>query len=375
MVKSAVWLTGSAKRGRRRVWVPVPDPTTLTTEAVSRATEVFRREIAALHELHDKDLTAFRELLEARLSGMDLDRARLWERAHELANTSDVTLVRLREEVERRDKSGRELLEQRLTDLDKALKLAATQLSEVLSDAHAEHNRIAAEASAQVAAEREYILAQIATVSAVMAEKFAGVNDRFGEAGATVDTLATGLRELIEQRLNAMDLATKVLAGSVEKFPTDIDRAVGSVREIVLGEVSRVQAVTLEKFTAIDGTFSSNALALTAALAAQKEAAAEQNKSNTLAITKSESSTKETIAANAVQAQTGLASLENQFDDLKERVVRIESSGAGVVANRSETRAERGLQHGSAQLAIASVAAFIAVVAVIVSVVAVITHK
>jgi hypothetical protein len=139
----------------------------------------------------------------------------------------------------------------------------------------------------------------------------------------------------------------------------------------VLGEVSRVQAVTLEKFTAIDGTFSSNALALTAALAAQKEAAAEQNKSNTLAITKSESSTKETIAANAVQAQTGLASLENQFDDLKERVVRIESSGAGIVADRSVTRQERGLQHGTTQLGIAAVAAFIAVVSVVVAIVAV----
>ena len=38
-----------------------------TTAAVARATEVFRREIAALHDLHDRDLAAFRELLEARI--------------------------------------------------------------------------------------------------------------------------------------------------------------------------------------------------------------------------------------------------------------------------------------------------------------------
>jgi hypothetical protein len=311
-------------------WTPRPDPTILTTEAVARATEVFRRDIGALHDLHDKDLAAFRELLSARLAGMDQDRGRLWDRARELAAEFDATLVRFRDEVERRDLANRALLEQRLTDLDNARMLANQHFTEMAAASRADRERITADAAARLAAEREYILAQVATVSAVMTEKFAGVDERIGEAGATVDTLATGLRELIEQRLNAMDLATKVLAGSVEKFPTDIDRAVGSVREIVLGEVSRVQAVTLEKFTAIDGTFSSNALALTAALAAQKEAAAEQNKSNTLAITKSESSTKETIAANAVQAQTGLASLSGQVSDVKDRVIRLESLDIGA---------------------------------------------
>jgi hypothetical protein len=361
-------------------WVPVPDPTTLTTEAVARATEVFRREIAALHELHDKDLTAFRELLAARLAGMDLDRGRLWDRARELTAEFDATLTRFRDEVERRDLANRALLEQRLTDLDNARLLANEHLTETVAASRADRERITADAEARLAAEREYILAQVATVSAVMTEKFAGVDDRIGEAGATVDTLATGLRELIEQRLNAMDLATKVLAGSVEKFPTDIDRAVGSVREIVLGEVSRVQAVTLEKFTAIDGTFSSNALALTAALAAQKEAAAEQNKSNTLAITKSESSTKETIAANAVQAQTGLASLENQFDDIKERVVRIESAGAGrtsvtgspfdAAALAQEARiAQEARQRAAMAIVVSSILALVAVASLIFAIV------
>lgn len=44
-------------------WVPVPDPTTLTTEAVERATAQSRRELAAL-----------REILEARMDSMDGER-------------------------------------------------------------------------------------------------------------------------------------------------------------------------------------------------------------------------------------------------------------------------------------------------------------
>ena len=116
--------------------------------------------------------------------------------------------------------------------------------------------------------------------------------------GPARQDLVTALRELVEQRLGAMDLATKVLAGSVEKFPSDIDRAVGNTREVVLGEVRRVQNVTEEKFAAIDGLFNTNDKALTAALAAQEKAAAEQQKSNTLAIDKSEKTTIETIRAN-----------------------------------------------------------------------------
>ena len=60
------------------------------------------------------------------------------------------------------------------------------------------------------------------------------------------------------------------------------------------------------------------------ALAAQEKAVAEQNKSNTLAIDKSEQATKETIAANANQTSTGLAGLGTVMDDLKSRVVRLE---------------------------------------------------
>ena len=82
---------------------------------------------------------------------------------------------------------------------------------------------------------------------------------------------------------------------------------------------------------------------------------AAQNDSNTLAISKSESSTKETIAANAAQAQTGLASLADQMTDLKDRVVRIESTGAGATGQRTEQRASIGT-------VIAAVATLVAVV-------------
>jgi hypothetical protein len=255
--------------------VPVPDPTLLTTEAVDRATDVFRREVQALRELHDKDLAALRELLDARFDVVNLDRARLWERARELTREYDADMTRFRTEVGRRDQGNRELIEQRLTDLDKARADAITAIAE------------------KAAAEREYILSQI--------------------SGA-------------------------------------------------LAETRRVGDVSQEKFAAVDALFASNALALAAALAAHEKVVAAQNDSNTLAISKSESSTKETIAANAAQAGTGLSSLSDQVTDLKDRVVRIESTGIGASSTRADQRASIGT-------VIAAVATLVAVISFVLYVV------
>jgi hypothetical protein len=295
--------------------IPRPDPTRLTTEAVARATDIFRRELQALRELHDKDLAALRELLDARSGADTQDRAKLWERTEDLVRRFTDALTDFRAEMEHRDRANRELVEQRLGDLDKSRTDAAASVT------------------AALASEREYIESRI---------------------GA--------LRDTLEQRLGAMDIATRVLAGSVEKFPTDIDRAVDSGREVMMGEIRRVGDVTQEKFAAVDALFASNALALAAALAAQEKAVAAQNDSNTLAISKSESTTKEAIAANQATARTGLESLTSTVSDIKDRVVRMESAGVGAAGQRTDQRA--GLSTIFA--AIATLAAVISFVLLIV---------
>jgi hypothetical protein len=179
------------------------------------------------------------------------------------------------------------------------------------------------------------------------------------------------LRELIQTRLSAMDKATELLAATVGRVPSETDKSISSMKELIdtrlkamdkanellalgmagdlnslklflLGEINNVRSVSLEKFTAIEGTFASNALALTAALAAQKEAAAEQNKSNTLAINKSEQATKEASLANVAQTTSSLASISATIADLKDRLVRLEAGGTAVSAARVESREARG---------------------------------
>ena len=256
-------------------WVPVPDPTTLTTEAVERATGVFRREIQAL-----------RETIETRLDAADQDRARLWEGLRNLPGLYETSRSHLRDELIQRDAHDREVITQRLNDLDAASKVAAAHIEKIPVDLTGDFHKA-------LRAEREFITGQI------------------GNAGA---------------------------------------------------ETRRVGDVSQEKFAAVDALFASNALALAAALAAQEKAVAAQNDSNTLAISKSESSTKETIAANAAQAQTGLASLADQLTDIKERVVRIESTGAGAAGQRSDQRLNMGTVIAAAAVLIAIVSFILYVV-------------
>jgi hypothetical protein len=234
-------------------WVPIPDPTTLTESAIARATDVFRRELAGL-----------RETIETRLDAADQDRGRLWQRVRDLPALYETAASHLRDELIQRDAHTREVLVQRLNDLDDAAKIAASHIEKIPLDLAGDFQRA-------LRSEREYTMSQI-----------------------------------------------------------DLARA----------ETKRTGDVAEERFGAIDGLFNSNDKALTAALAAQEKAAAEQQKSNTLAIDKSEKTTQETIKANDAKTASSIQAQSDTISDLKERVVRIESGGAAIGAARHEQRSD-----------------------------------
>jgi hypothetical protein len=264
-------------------------------------------------QLVDRALSAFREVMETRLKAMDKAILLAAKRIDTQPREDGKARAALQADIDGKIQSLRELLESRLSAMDKATELLAATVGRVPSD---------------------------------------------------TDKAVGALRELLGARIDGMDIATKLLASTVDTIPTDVDRAVASVRQFIEQQIRNVQDVANEKFLAIDGTFASNALALTAALAAQKEAAAEQNKSNTLAITKSEQATKETISANAAQTAAGLLAQNNNLQDIKERVVRIESMGVGASSQRTERR-----------LDMSSVVAAIAVIVAVVSVIVVALKK
>lgn len=162
------------------------------------------------------------------------------------------------------------------------------------------------------------------------------------------------LREVIETRLSGMDRATELIAGELERLTheyssrldhqrEDRDREMLALREALMLMIKSVEAVMIEKFDAIDGRFRErdtrteqekleSRISLDAALAAAKEAVGAQNESNTLAINKSDASTKEKIDSLVVQISTSIESLNDKIIALSSRIDRSEGKSQGGAA-------------------------------------------
>ena len=157
----------------------------------------------------------------------------------------------------------------------------------------------------------------------------------------------TALKELVFTRLDGMDEATRLIQAQQARVPTEVDRAVNNLRELLEARNNSIETnlrdVYDEKFHSIETQFKErdtrteqtskdSKVAVDAALQAAKEAVGEQNKSSALAIAKSEASTAKQID----QLQTLITTTSNNSDekiaDLKERLTRIEGMTGGSEA-------------------------------------------
>lgn len=132
-----------------------------------------------------------------------------------------------------------------------------------------------------------------------------------------------------DERFRGIDVATAAFHSAITQVPTDTQREVAHVREIMAGALDAVAQRFAERDTRSEREARDNKVAVDAAFSAQKEAAAEQNKSNTLAITKSEQQTIEAITKLEQLFKTTIDGLGSQISDLKERVSRTESLKQG----------------------------------------------
>lgn len=159
------------------------------------------------------------------------------------------------------------------------------------------------------------------------------------------DRLAS-LHLILATRLDAMDKAAILLAESVNRVPTLLDREIGRLQSLaeekVLGiekqfrerDIRAAAAETAQKESASAASIAAQT-AVNAALQAQKEAAAAQNESNAAAITKSE--------ASAIKQMDGilalLASNNNALNDkitvINGRLDRGEGGHSAFSANLS----------------------------------------
>lgn len=138
-----------------------------------------------------------------------------------------------------------------------------------------------------------------------------------------------GKVELLVERLRGIDIATKLLNETVNRVPTETQTSVGRLQDLTDEKFRSVSLQFKERDTRSERESRDNKVAVDAAFAAQKEAASEKDKANTLAITKSEVGTLETINKLERLFTTKNDGLSDKIDDLKDRIGRLESVKVG----------------------------------------------
>lgn len=161
------------------------------------------------------------------------------------------------------------------------------------------------------------------------------------------------LKELMATRINALEEAQRVFRDDFVRVPTAVDRQIGQLKELhekwfaekfdsIVTQIQDMQALRDEKFDSVAQQFKErdtrseresrdNKVAVDAAFAAQKEAAAKQDEANQKAIDKSERSTAETLNKSADLFKSTTDALAAQLFEAKDRITRIESLAIGRV--------------------------------------------
>ena len=134
---------------------------------------------------------------------------------------------------------------------------------------------------------------------------------------------------VLMERLAGIDKATELRLQGITDIPAMIQEKVDHLSALMTERFTSVAQQFAERDIRAEREARDNKVAVDAAFAAQKEAAAKQNESNTLAITKSEMGTSETINKLAELFKTTTDGLSDKIDDLKERVGRMESVKQG----------------------------------------------
>src|SRR5678815_1410526 len=126
----------------------------------------------------------------------------------------------------------------------------------------------------------------------------------------------SALKELVTTRLDAMDKAMSIFSENLQRTPTDTDKQIGHLKELIFGRFDTVEeqfSSVQTQFTERDVRVADNArdakTAVDAALAAQKEA-----------IWKSENGTTKQIDQLGVLIQQSTKASDDKFGDIKDRL-------------------------------------------------------
>ena len=189
------------------------------------------------------------------------------------------------------------------------------------------------------------------------------------------------VRQILSQRLDAMDTATQLMQDWRETLPKRLDEALVAYRRVMeerFNVVNEHFKVIGEKFAGIATQFeerdvrsSTNAVAtktaVDAAFQAQRDMVAAQNTNIAQALARIEATSQKQIEQLVTLLQTTTSGTNDKVDDLKQRLTLIEGRTAGITAaGTTQTSAQQTAQ-GASNNMIAVVAIVVTIVTVVIS--------
>lgn len=144
------------------------------------------------------------------------------------------------------------------------------------------------------------------------------------------------LKEVVFTRLDGMDKAVSIFREDITRVPTDTDKQIQHLKELVLEtfevvheKFRSVQTQFVERDVRVEQTAKDTKIAVDAALTAAEKAVGKQNESFSLSINKSEAATTKQIDQLGQVIQSETKALLGFINDMKDRLNRIEGQDVG----------------------------------------------
>lgn len=199
------------------------------------------------------------------------------------------------------------------------------------------------------------------------------------------DRAIGGLRDLVDQKLleihsllaernlrfNAevtdMKKAVEVALTSSEKA-VDAQNKSFAQKELVIEKFDSIQMQFKERDTRVEQTARDTKVAVDAALQAAEKAVGKQNEASSQAIAKSESNTTKQIDGMGVLIKTTADGTDSKIVDIKERLTRVESLAVGRAVEATDQIQQRTVSHGSTSVIISVIVGVFALISVFISI-------
>jgi hypothetical protein len=174
-----------------------------------------------------------------------------------------------------------------------------------------------------------------------------------------VETFICGVNQNISTRIDGMDKAVELLQTATDRTPNMVSAAIERLQELHEEKFQSIATQFTERDTRTEQTSRDSKVAVDAALQAAKEAVGEQNKSNALAIAKSEATFTKQIDQIGVLISTMQKGIDDKIDDIKTRLQAIESRKVGEGEMRRSVGDVMGYLIGGVGMIVAIVALFL----------------